>query len=185
MKDSRYVLVTVHKAANIDSEAQLQAIVYALVTLADNSDVVFPAQPRTMQRLKDFGLYEELTGHARLRLLNPLAYLEFLSLLADAGAVLTDSSGVQEEAVVLGVPCVTLRTATDHPVTLLNGANRLAGEDPHLAIRYIYEALNNNRRRGAIPEGWDGHAARRIVDVLAADLDEQRAELPVPEQLRA
>ena len=183
--DRRYVLVTVHKAANIDSEPHLQSIMYALLTLADHTDVVFPAQQRTTQRLKDFGLYEELAGHARLRLLSPLAYLEFLSLLNDAGAVLTDSGGVQEEAVVIGVPCVTLRTTTEHPVTLRDGANRLAGGDPHLAIRYISEALANGHAPAAIPEGWDGRAAGRIVDVLATDLDGQQLQRRVAQQLRA
>ena len=185
-----YVVVTLHKPVNVDAEDQLRSIVYALQSLADYTDVVFPAHPRTVLRLKSFGLWDDMDRHGRLRVLNPLGYLEFMGLLDSAGVVLTDSGGVQEEALVLGVPCVTLRKNTERPVTLQMGLNRLAGDDPHLAVRYVREALTSGPRAererarpsGAVaaggsggdlvraplpvPEGWDGHAASRIVDVL-------------------
>ncbi|HSL20627.1 MAG TPA: UDP-N-acetylglucosamine 2-epimerase (non-hydrolyzing) [Vicinamibacterales bacterium] len=174
LRPREYVVVTLHKPINVDEEDQLRSIVYALQSLADHTDVVFPAHPRTVQRLKVFGLWDDMDRHGRLRVLNPLGYLEFMGLLDSAGVVLTDSGGVQEEALVLGVPCVTLRKTTERPVTLQMGANRLAGDDPHLAVRYVREALSSpscmNGDRAhcppPVPEGWDGHAADRIVDVL-------------------
>jgi len=96
-----------------------------------------------------------------------VGYHEFLSLLHDCSAVLTDSGGVQEEALVVGAPCVTLRERTAHAATLQHRANRLAGSDPHLAVRYVAEAIRNRDGYAPYPEGWDGHAALRIVDVLA------------------
>jgi UDP-N-acetylglucosamine 2-epimerase (non-hydrolysing) len=166
LRPHRYVVVTLHRPSNVDSDEQLRSVVYALQSLADHTDVVFPAQPRVFQRLKDTNLWSDMDRHGRLRVINPLGYLEFLGLVDLAGAILTDSGGVQEEAVMLGVPCVTLRSHTDRPVTLLHGANRLAGNDPHLAVRYVCEALHARSGMAPIPEGWDGHAAGRIVDVL-------------------
>jgi UDP-N-acetylglucosamine 2-epimerase (non-hydrolysing) len=119
-----------------------------------------------------------LGSHKRIRLLPTLGYVEFLSLLNDSAAVLTDSGGVQEQALVIGTPCVTLARYTKHPVTLVHGGNKLAGADPHLAVRYIREAINARAGYAPIPEGWDGHAASRIVDVLEAGLldSPQRAQ---------
>ncbi len=161
-----YVVVTLHRPSNVDNEEQLRSIVYALQSLADHTDVVFPAHPRTLQRLRDAGLWADMDRQGRLRVLKPLGYLEFLGLMDEAGALLTDSGGVQEEAIVLGVPCVTLRKNTERPITLQHGGNRLAGEDPHLAVRYVREAIKGRDGMPPVPEGWDGHAATRIVDVI-------------------
>jgi UDP-N-acetylglucosamine 2-epimerase (non-hydrolysing) len=161
-----YVVVTLHRPSNVDSEPQLRSIVYALQSLADCTEVVFPAHPRTVQRLKDSGLWNDMDRHGRLRVMHPLGYLEFLGLMDGAGALLTDSGGIQEEAVVLGVPCVTPRKNTERPVTLKDGGNRLAGDDPHLAVRYVQEAIASRAGMAPVPEGWDGRAASRIVDVL-------------------
>ena len=161
-----YVVFTVEGTDNIDNEEQLRSIVYALESLADNTDVVFPEHRRTVQRLKDFGLWNDMNRGRRLRVIKPPGYFRFMSLLDSAGAVVTDSSYVQEEAVALGVPCVTLCGITERPVTLENGANRLAGEDPHLAVRYALDALRSQASFAAAPEGWDGKASARIVDVL-------------------
>jgi UDP-N-acetylglucosamine 2-epimerase (non-hydrolysing) len=173
-----YVAVTLHRPSNVDSRDQLRSVVYALQTLADYTDVVFPVHPRTLMRLDECGLRADMDRHGRLRVMKPLAYLEFLGLMDGAGAILTDSGGVQEEAVVLGVPCVTLRKNTERPVTLRNGANRLAGEDPHLAVRYIRDAIEHRRSRPPIPELWDGQAASRIVDVLERVLPDLAARTP-------
>lgn len=162
-----FALVTIDKRENVASEPQLREIVSALVTLADEFDVVFPAHPRTQQRLREYRLWQDVRDHPRLRLLGAVGYHEFLSLLHDCSAVLTDSGGVQEEALVVGAPCATLRERTAHAATLQHRANRLAGSDPHLAVRYVAEAIRNRDGYAPYPEGWDGHAALRIVDVLA------------------
>jgi UDP-N-acetylglucosamine 2-epimerase (non-hydrolysing) len=166
LRHRNYVVVTLHRPSNVDSREQLGSIVYALQTLADYTDVVFPIHPRTLARLKEWGLWSDMDRLGRFRVMNPLGYLEFLGLMDGASAILTDSGGIQEEAVVLGVPCVTLRKSTERPVTLQNGANRLAGEDAHLAVRYIRDAIERGPSKPQVPELWDGRSASRIVDVL-------------------
>jgi len=135
--------------------------------------VVFPAHPRTRARLEALGL----EAGAGLRLTEPLGYLEFLGLLAGAAAALTDSGGIQEETTFLGVPCFTLRSNTERPVTCELGTNTLLGLDP-ARIADVPRLMEEQAQRPAsIPPLWDGQAAPRIVDVLAAaDLDLIRAQ---------
>jgi UDP-N-acetylglucosamine 2-epimerase (non-hydrolysing) len=166
LRAGQYVVVTLHRPANVDALGQLRSIVYALQSLADYCDVVFPVHPRTLQKLRDHGLWDDMDRRGRLRVMKPLGYLEFIGLMDSAGALLTDSGGIQEEAVVLGVPCVTLRRTTERASTLYSGGNRLAGDDAHLAVRYVREAIEERRGYAPIPEGWDGKAASRIVDVI-------------------
>jgi UDP-N-acetylglucosamine 2-epimerase (non-hydrolysing) len=103
-------------------------------------------------------------------MLEPLGYLDFLRLMADARLVLTDSGGIQEETTVLRVPCLTLRENTERPVTVSQGTNRLVGSDPEAVRREAQRILSGDSPAGQIPEGWDGKAAARIVDVLASEL---------------
>ncbi len=135
----------------------------ALAELARELPVVFPVHPRTRARLGVGG------GPPGVRLTEPLGYLDFLSLEADAAAVLTDSGGVQEETTFLGVPCFTLRANTERPVTVRSGTNTLLGLDPG-RIASILPAIAGRRPAApaALP-GWDGRAAARIADVLERD----------------
>jgi UDP-N-acetylglucosamine 2-epimerase (non-hydrolysing) len=103
--------------------------------------------------------------HGHVRLLDPLGYLEFIGLMASSRVVLTDSGGIQEETTVLGVPCLTLRTTTERPVTITEGTNRLVGTDP-AAILAGWKAVNEEGARGRVPRYWDGKAAARIVAIL-------------------
>lgn len=159
-----FALVTLHRPALVDGPL-LPETVAQLAALAAEMPVVFPVHPRTRKMME--GIDAE---HPGLELVEPLGYLDFLSLLADAGAVLTDSGGIQEESTYLGVPCFTLRDNTERPVTISAGTNTLLGLDP-AAIATIPAAL---ARRGAAPSEppplWDGQAARRIADLLASDL---------------
>ncbi len=166
LRPQHYVVVTLHRPSNVDAQEQLRSIMYALQSLADHCDVVFPAHPRTLQQLHEHRLWDDTDRQGRLRIIKPLGYLEFLGLMESAGAVLTDSGGIQEEAIVLGIPCVTLRKSTERPVTLYGGGNRLAGDDAHLAVRYVREAMEQGQGFAPVPEGWDGKAAARIVDVI-------------------
>ena len=162
-----YVLVTLHRPSNVERLPQLQRIVAALVSLSRRSPVVFPVHPRTQARMHEAGLLEELTAGS-VTLLEPLGYLDFLSLEAAAGAILTDSGGVQEEASVLGVPCYTLRPNTERPVTLSLGTNVLLGDDPaRIADIRIGEEPPVER---PIPM-WDGRAGERAADAIAAFVD--------------
>ncbi|HEX3735325.1 MAG TPA: UDP-N-acetylglucosamine 2-epimerase (non-hydrolyzing) [Solirubrobacterales bacterium] len=155
-------LVTLHRPALVDGPL-LAETVAQLAALAREMPVVFPVHPRTRKMM------ESIEGeHPGLILTEPLGYLDFLSLLADAGAVLTDSGGIQEETTYLGVPCFTLRDNTERPVTIRAGTNTLLGLDP-AAIAGIPAALA--ARSGAPTEPpplWDGQAAERIADVVVA-----------------
>lgn len=165
-----YAVVALSKPENVDDLLQRRSIAFALLTLADEFDVVCTVSRHAIDRLRTTDVHEMVADHHRLRVLPGVGYVEFISLLNDARAVLTDSNGVQEEALVIGTPCVTLNRYTTHPITLAHGGNRLAGDDPHLAVRYVREAIRSRAGFAPIPEGWDGHAAARIVDVIERDL---------------
>jgi UDP-N-acetylglucosamine 2-epimerase (non-hydrolysing) len=155
-----YVLVTLHRPALVDGPL-LAETVTRLTALAQEMPVVFPVHPRTRKMME--GLEPD---HPGLLLIDPLGYLDFLSLIADAGAVLTDSGGIQEETTYLGIPCFTLRDNTERPVTVTSGTNTLLGLDPS-AISRIPALLGEGRRMPSEPPPlWDGRAAQRIADAI-------------------
>ncbi|HXP99208.1 MAG TPA: UDP-N-acetylglucosamine 2-epimerase (non-hydrolyzing) [Solirubrobacteraceae bacterium] len=162
-----YLLVTLHRPALVDGPL-LAVAAEALRAVAAQMPVVFPVHPRTRARLA----VEDptLAGTAGLALLEPIGYLEFLSLIAGAAGVLTDSGGIQEETTFLGVPCLTLRANTERPITESMGTNMLLGLAPE-RIREAPELLARVRERSnRVPPLWDGHAAERIVDVLGVQM---------------
>ncbi len=162
VEPGRYVLVTLHRPALVDGPL-LESALDALSALSASYELVFPVHPRTRARIDALGRGPRAPG---LRLLEPLGYLDFLGLATHAAGVLTDSGGVQEETTFLGVPCFTLRENTERPVTLTEGTNTLLGLDP-ARISEIPELIAGRVALPArAPEGWDGHAADRIVDVL-------------------
>lgn len=154
-----YLLVTLHRPALVDGP-RLGEVLEQLSALARELPVIFPAHPRTRRMMAG------LDVNPRVRLLDPVGYLEFLSLQADARAVLTDSGGVQEETTFLGVPCFTLRENTERPITITNGTNTLLGLDPSRIAEIVpaLEALPGERPPP--PSGWDGCAAERVGDVI-------------------
>jgi UDP-N-acetylglucosamine 2-epimerase (non-hydrolysing) len=157
-----YIVVTLHRPALVDGPLLGQAI-DALATVARAMPVVFPAHPRTEKALAAAGIAPSAEG---LRVLEPLGYVEFLGLLEGAAGVLTDSGGIQEETTFLGVPCFTLRDNTERPVTCEVGTNTLLGLDP-ARIPDVPGLIEGAAGRPAqVPEGWDGAAATRLVDVL-------------------
>lgn len=160
-----YLAVTLHRPALVDGPLLADAVAQ-LQRLSEALPIVFPCHPRTRKRLEALGLDP---SDARLRLLEPLGYLEFLSLVEGSAGVLTDSGGIQEETTYLGIPCFTLRANTERPVTVEVGTNTLLGLDP-ARIGDVPQLLDASKARSAsIPEGWDGRAAERIADVLASD----------------
>lgn len=165
LRPADYVLVTLHRPALVDGPLLLQAA-EALRRLAREVPVVFPVHPRTAAALDRHGL-AKLDG---VRMLQPLGYLEFLSLVSRAAGVLTDSGGIQEETTFLGVPCFTLRDTTERPITVVLGTNVLLGLDPARICEVpalIDGAAASPSQR--VP-GWDGAAAERLVDVLLTRL---------------
>jgi UDP-N-acetylglucosamine 2-epimerase (non-hydrolysing) len=155
-----YLLVTLHRPALVDGPL-LADVVAHLDKIARELPVVFPVHPRTRRRIEQLGL----RATAGVRLIEPLSYLEFLSLQSDARAVLTDSGGVQEETTYLGVPCFTLRDNTERPVTVRAGTNTLLGLEP-ARIADIVPALAHPKTVAQPPPLWDGRAAERIAQVL-------------------
>ncbi len=161
VEPGEFALVTLHRPALVDGPL-LPETVHRLAALAREMPVVFPVHPRTRKMMEAVS-----SEHPGLLLSEPLGYLDFLSLLADAGAVLTDSGGIQEETTYLGIPCFTLRDNTERPVTIRAGTNTLLGLDP-AAIAGIPAALAERpSERPEPPPLWDGHAAERIAGVVA------------------
>ena len=159
-----YIVVTLHRPALVDGPLLAEAMA-ALARVAADYTVVFPVHPRTRNRLA--GLNGGIATTDRFRLLDPMGYLEFMSLVRTAVGVVTDSGGIQEETTFLGIPCFTLRANTERPVTCTVGTNTLLGLDPE-RIAEVPQLLEEVRTRSTgVPEYWDGAAARRIVDVLA------------------
>ncbi|MDA0168666.1 UDP-N-acetylglucosamine 2-epimerase (non-hydrolyzing) [Solirubrobacter taibaiensis] len=165
VREREYILVTLHRPSNVDEPEQLARIVDGLLDLAERHPVVFPIHPRTRARLAGTGALDRLEA-AGVRCIEPQGYLDFLSLQSGAGAVLTDSGGVQEETSALGVACFTLRPNTERPVTISHGTNLLLGDDASLIA--TVEPPSWAPTPSAIPL-WDGHAAERVADVLVAN----------------
>jgi UDP-N-acetylglucosamine 2-epimerase (non-hydrolysing) len=157
----RYALVTLHRPSNVDDSANLKNILESLLEVNERLEVVFPAHPRTRQRIDRLGVNIE-----KLRFLEPLPYIEFLSLQRRAVVVITDSGGVQEETTYLGVPCLTMRNNTERPVTVDMGTNVLVGRDRRLLDSELTKILEGGAKKGSIPPLWDGRASERIVQVL-------------------
>jgi UDP-N-acetylglucosamine 2-epimerase (non-hydrolysing) len=169
VRAGEYLLVTLHRPALVDGSL-LADVIARLAEVARELPVVFPVHPRTRKMMEGLGL----RAPAGVSLIEPVSYLEFLSLETDARAVLTDSGGVQEETTYLGIPCFTLRENTERPVTVRAGTNTLLGLDP-ARIPEILTALASSRPPVEPPPLWDGHAADRVADVIAGPQTPARA----------
>ncbi len=162
----RFGVLTLHRPSNVDSSEKLAQLLGAIDAVAAEMPVIFPVHPRTQQHLTQAGIKH----HPQLRLISPVGYLDFLCLLSKAKLVLTDSGGIQEETTALGVPCLTLRENTERPVTISQGTNLLVGTDPGKIVAAARDTLAGKGKAGRIPPLWDGHAAKRIVDILLREV---------------
>lgn len=156
-------VLTLHRPSNVDSVRTLEELLNAVDAVAEELPVIFPVHPRTQDRLRE----ARAKHHPRLKLIPPIGYLDFLCLLDRARLVLTDSGGIQEETTALGVPCLTLRENTERPITIREGTNQLVGRDPGKIVNAAREVLAGKAKKGRVPQLWDGHAAERIVEILA------------------
>jgi len=167
--DCHLVTVTIHRPENVDDSKNLKQIVRILLSLKD-CKVVFPVHPRTRKKLEDFQLMERLRTAENIVLSEPLGYFDFLKLLSKSALILTDSGGIQEEALILKVPCLTLRYNTERPETVEMGANRLVGLDQKLVLSYADKILHNlgfdNRIWDIRNPYGDGNAGERIVQII-------------------
>jgi UDP-N-acetylglucosamine 2-epimerase (non-hydrolysing) len=170
LKKGAFALVTLHRPSNVDTKEQFAGILGALESIQREIDVLFPIHPRSVAKLKEFGLYDRVAKWPRLKLTDPLGYLDFMNVMSQSKLVLTDSGGLQEETTVLGIPCLTLRENTERPITIAEGTNLLLGTDPKRIETEAKKILGGQAKRGRVPRFWDGKAAERIVDILAKKL---------------
>ena len=171
LESGNYALLTVHRASNVDDPAVLQQIIDALVSIHQDIPIVFPAHPRTVKRISDFGFQSRLDAMPNFKIVPPQGYLAFLDLMAHAKLVLTDSGGVQEETTILNVPCLTLRNNTERPVTVTDGTNIMVGLDTDRIVSTTRQILAGESTPGQGPELWDGHTAQRIVKILQQQMN--------------
>jgi UDP-N-acetylglucosamine 2-epimerase (non-hydrolysing) len=162
-----YAALTMHRPANVDDPQVLSGLLDVVERVSAELPIVFPAHPRTINRLKEFGLEDRLNSLEAVKVIPPLGYLDFIHLVGQSRIILTDSGGIQEEATVLNVPCVTLRESTERPATCLVGTNRLAGIKPERVWREYRAAMETDLSSYGIPSKWDGKAAKRITKILA------------------
>jgi UDP-N-acetylglucosamine 2-epimerase (non-hydrolysing) len=170
LEHGRYVVSTFHRPSNVDDPDALRGVVEIIKHTCAQIPMVMAVHPRTRQSLVRFGLLACLEEIAGLHLSEPLGYLEFLSLVSGAAAVITDSGGIQEETTYLRIPCVTMRDNTERPVTVDVGSNVLAGTEPRVVKGYVDRVLTVGAASTGIPDLWDGRTAVRIVAHLREEL---------------
>ena len=173
LHDQEYIVMTMHRPANVDEENHLRALMEQIITNVEGLPIVFPIHPRTAKIF--YNLWGDEAHVAQrfpnLHIVEPMGYLEFNYLVERAKAVVTDSGGITEETTVMGVPCITLRDNTERPETCTIGTNELIGTNPD-AIKPAMEKLFLGQwKKGSVPPLWDGHTAERIIDILLNEYD--------------
>jgi UDP-N-acetylglucosamine 2-epimerase (non-hydrolysing) len=169
LSNSDYALLTLHRPSNVDEPKVLEGLIGAVLEIAHQLPVVFPAHPRTWGRLEAFGLATQLQAATGIHLLEPLGYLDFLKVMAHARLVLSDSGGIQEETTILKIPCLTLRHNTERPITVAMGGNQVVGTDPQEIMSAFTRVMEDETVEIGTPPFWDGRAAERIVDILVRE----------------
>lgn len=158
-----YGIVTLHRPSNVDQKDTLEPLVAQLEKVAGQLPLIFPVHPRTRGRLNEFGLFGRLEA-AGIKLVEPVSYRPFMSLVSNARLCITDSGGVQEETTYLDIPCLTLRENTERPVTVTEGTNRLV--KPEALLTAVETVLSGNWPSGRRPDLWDGKTAQRCLEDL-------------------
>jgi UDP-N-acetylglucosamine 2-epimerase (non-hydrolysing) len=162
-----YVLMTMHRPANVDSDEGLKAILQIIKNTLPHKKVVFPVHPRTRKNLQNKGLLEGLENTPGLILTEPQGYLEFLQLMRHASLLITDSGGIQEETTYLQVPCLTFRDTTERPITVELGTNQLLSDlNPDTVYQKMQDIWAGHTKKGVVPPLWDGHTSERIAAIL-------------------
>jgi UDP-N-acetylglucosamine 2-epimerase (non-hydrolysing) len=167
LEKKKYAVITLHRPSNVDDMKMLGEIVAAFEVIQKDLKLVFPIHPRTKKNIEGSTLQSQVDAMKNLILLEPVGYLDFLKLTANAALVITDSGGIQEETTILGIPCMTLRENTERPVTVTEGTNRLVHINTQDILKHFNEIkADNYEAKGRIPKFWDGKAAQRIADVI-------------------
>ena len=177
LNDKRFAVLTLHRPSNVDNPLTFGRILDALEKISEQLPIVFPVHPRTRKTITQHGFDERVAQIEGLRLIDPLGYLDFLSLYSGASLVLTDSGGIQEETSVLGIPCLTLRENTERPITVTMGTNMIVGTDTGKIVNAAVAALAETAKPAIDIPLWDGKTADRILDALEHN-DEAGASPP-------
>jgi UDP-N-acetylglucosamine 2-epimerase (non-hydrolysing) len=162
-----YAALTLHRPSNVDNAETFGRLLDAIGEIQQDMPIIFPIHPRTRKNLPNLGLAQRVEAMTNLRLLDPIGYLDFLKLTANAKIVLTDSGGIQEETTILKVPCLTMRENTERPITADVGSNQIVGTDPAAILDAYRAVMDGKRPEPQIPPLWDGQAAQRIAEILA------------------
>jgi UDP-N-acetylglucosamine 2-epimerase (non-hydrolysing) len=162
-----YAVLTLHRPSNVDDPAVLRTLLETANRIGERTPIIFPLHPRTRGMIEKAGL-NHLVENGNILLLPPMGYLEMLGLMKGARVVLTDSGGIQEETTALGTPCITLRNNTERPITVDEGTNTIAGQDPGKIMAIYNDIMAGGGKAGRVPRFWDGKAAVRIAEKLLA-----------------
>ena len=170
LSPGKYAVITLHRPSNVDDMEKFEEIISAFEQIEKDVKLVFPIHPRTRSNISNNGLDERVRAMKNLLLIEPVGYLDFLCLMSNAKLVMTDSGGIQEETTILGIPCMTLRENTERPVTLTEGTNRLVHVTVADILKNYSEIMNDSNKSDNIepPQLWDGKAAKRITEIIAA-----------------
>ena len=160
-------VMTLHRPSNVDSKGALSEIFDILNLVSQRIKIIYPIHPRTKKMIKKHNFLSKFEKLDKLLMIDPLGYIDFVKLMKESKFVLTDSGGIQEEATVLRVPCLTMRENTERPVTVERGTNCLVGRNKKKTLTCIREILNGKSKKGSTPELWDGKTAKRIVKILS------------------
>ncbi|HNX26108.1 MAG TPA: UDP-N-acetylglucosamine 2-epimerase (non-hydrolyzing) [Phycisphaerae bacterium] len=166
LKPGSYATMTMHRPSNVDNPDVLVGLLDAIEVIQRDIPIIFPIHPRTRNNIVKFKFADRMKNMPNLRFIEPLGYLDFLLLNANAACVLTDSGGLQEETTVLGTPCITMRENTERPITCEVGTNQIVGTDTDAIIAAWTRVQNGEYDKRGIPEMWDGKAADRITQIL-------------------
>ena len=168
-----YAVLTMHRPSNVDDKATLGKLLSCFKTLAEKAPIIFPCHPRTLSRIKEFGLQDLVTEwkpgqdvNGGIIATSPLGYMDFLNLWKDAACALTDSGGLQEETTALKIPCITFRESTERPITAEVGTNEVVGTDTEKIAGLFKSAIAGTWKKSRVPDLWDGKASERIVEKL-------------------
>jgi UDP-N-acetylglucosamine 2-epimerase (non-hydrolysing) len=161
-----YAVLTLHRPSSVDDGTAFERILTALEEIQRRIPIIFPTHPRTRQRIEALGLGPRFAAAPNLRMVDPMGYLDFLSLMSGARLMISDSGGIQEETCILGVPCIVLRENTERPVTLRSGYHALAGTDTQQIVSCAEKYLTAPPPAPYEIELWDGHAAERIARII-------------------
>jgi len=161
---ANYIIVTLHRPSNVDDKENLLELVTLIQEISSKEKIIFSVHPRTKKKLENYDLIKNLNGNVQLT--DPLGYIDFITLVKNSSLVITDSDGIQEETTFLKIPCITLRTTTERPVTVDIGTNYLLGNDLSKAKSLAFDILEGRYKRGNIPALWDGKSSEKIVETL-------------------